>query len=251
MRLATGARAGSPARPAVLSPGRAQWRLLCVPARAAEGESARARGEAHARARVAAGVRPGDSLWPRGSGSCQAAAGSARAPPTWPAAPGMCEGAARGAARAPANGGGLLCVAAGRRCGPRAGEGGSAGPWAAGARKGRRQGRPVPGRRPSFRGRPGRGPVSAGPALRPGRPRFRSGKFCDAGGSGRRRGRAPGSGDRGGGPGAAPSPVLPPGSHCAARYRWPRVVVCARFFCFLVFSRFCFSRKGPRVVCLC
>lgn len=218
MRLATGARAGSPARPAVLSPGRAQWRLLCVPARAAEGEGARARGEAHARARVAAGVRPGDSLWPRGSDCCQAAAGSARAPPTWPAAPGMCEGAARGAARAPGNGGGLLCVAPGGGAALRPASGGGRirGPLGGGGPERQTAGRPVHGRRPSFRGRPGRGPVSAGPALRPGRPRFRSGKFCDAGDSGRRRGRAPG-------PLRAPwrrargTPVLPPGSHCAAR----------------------------------
>ena len=42
--------AGAPAWPAVLSPGRAQWRLLCVRAQAGGGGGgARSRGVAHAR----------------------------------------------------------------------------------------------------------------------------------------------------------------------------------------------------------
>lgn len=174
MRLATGARAGSPARPAVLSLGRAQWRLLCVPARA-RGER-RTRGPGLTDPRVAAGVRPVDSLWPPRPDACQAASGSARArAPDVERGPGMWEGAARAPVMAAASF--VWRRVAGRRCGPLAGEGGSAGPWPARAPKGRWKRRPVLRRRPSFRRRPRRGPVSAGPARRPGRPRFRSGKF--------------------------------------------------------------------------
>lgn len=45
------ARTGAPAWPAVLSPGRAQWRLLCVRAQAGGGEGGceRLHGDAHAR----------------------------------------------------------------------------------------------------------------------------------------------------------------------------------------------------------
>lgn len=257
MRLVTGARSGTPARPAVLSPGRAQWRLLCVPARAAEGEGARARGEAHARARPAgggAGAPGGLFVAPR-PGFLSGGVGErahARAPAV-DRGPGMWEGVARAPVMAAASF--VWRRVAGRRC---------VRPTSGGGREGGRV-RAAPageGSETEVQGAPGPSPasflpqaatprpVSAGRALRPGRPRFRSGKFCDAGDSGEEGGRAQGPlrapwrwalGTR------AAAPGWPSARCCLPLLRvrrcggWPRGVVC-------VFTFSCFSWKGPRVV---
>lgn len=96
-----------------------------------------------------------------------------------------------GVAFALGNGGGLLCVVLGGWAAlwPTTGRGRASGPTADRGQERRMEGASCSSRvsfrrlfslQPSFRR------VVAGPAPRPGRPRFRSGKFCDAENSGRR-----------------------------------------------------------------
>lgn len=118
----------------VLSPGRAQWRLLCVRAQAGGGGVGGARAVADTRTRESRltsdpwvvevyvarmetfssqGLRPSIRAQPgflcwRPGGVCVCVCAR-----TEECGPGMWEGAARGAACARGNGGGLLCVVLG------------------------------------------------------------------------------------------------------------------------------------------
>ncbi|CAD7681989.1 unnamed protein product [Nyctereutes procyonoides] len=193
------ARAGAPAWPAVLSLGRAQWRLLCVRAQAGGGGGgARALAETRTREpRLVSdpGVVAGCVAWRCANGDLFGLLVfrlSLRAPPGFLSqrlgGVGVCvrareRGAARGGvAFARGNGGGRLCVGLGGWAALRPTSGRERVPGWLGP--GKEDGMASCSSRASFRRPFLSGSVSAGAMAcwvpRRRRPRFRSGKFCDA-----------------------------------------------------------------------